>query len=83
MLCKGLCGQDFMQNDPTGTACFGTGRKVASDDASIPDAMCGDERRFGTGVTGCPLRVTSRHSATTFPTSAFGSKADIATRNTS
>ena len=24
--------------------------KVASDDASIPDAMCGDERRFGTGV---------------------------------
>ena len=47
-LCKGLCGQDLMQNDPTGTACFGTGRKVASDDASIPDAMCGDERRFGT-----------------------------------
>ncbi len=45
-----------MQNDPTGTACFGTGRKAASDDASIPDAMCGDERRFGTGVRlGGPL----------------------------
>ncbi len=40
--------QDFVQNDPTGTACFETGRKVASDDASIPDAMCGDERRFST-----------------------------------
>ena len=50
ILRKSLCSQDFVQNDSTGTACFGTGRKVASDDASIPDARCGDKRRFGTAA---------------------------------
>ncbi len=32
--------------------------------------------RGGFQVVRCPLRVTSRHTATTFPTSAFGGEAD-------
>ncbi len=71
-----LCSQDFVQNDPTGTACFGTGRKVASDDASIPDSMCGDERRFRTGVCkSLVFRTPSRFD------SHFQTKASLITRN--
>ncbi len=49
---------------------------MAGDDASIPDAMCGDERRFGTGV-GLSLlfRTSSRFD------SHFQTKTSLITRN--
>ncbi len=46
-----MCCQDFLQNDPTGNACFGTGRKVASDDAGACPTLVGGSDTFNVGAT--------------------------------
>ncbi len=46
-----MCCQDFVQNDPTGTACLGTGRKVASDDAGATPTLAGGSDTFNVGAT--------------------------------
>ncbi len=63
ILYEKMCCQVFLQNDPTGTACFGTGRKVASDDAGATPTRVGGSDTFNVGAT---LHVGATQAAGTY-----------------
>ncbi len=55
--------QDFVKNDATGTACLGTGTKVASDAAGASPALVGGSDTFNVGAT---LSVSNTQAAGTY-----------------